>query len=266
MPPRLPSNYPFHRAHFFALRSQFHTFPPSAASNEPTHYETFNVHHAATPADIKKRFYELSKEHHPDRNPNDPLAAKRFVTINTAYAVIGNAKNREKYDRELQQRYGIGHGTTSSTATARTGPAGGRPASGLSKRRTQFYGPPPSFFRNGGWSTFKGKSSSAAGATAGTTGGPASGVGGGGFSFGGSASGMNDNVPHFNYEAKYRQHEQFEQRRASKRAGSRYEHSGGILGRLIAVSSILIMAVTLASYTDSKIEEEKNARLKRNIR
>ena len=35
----------------------------------------------------------------------------------------------------------------------RTGPAGGRPASGLSRRRTSFRGPPPSFYRNGGWGT-----------------------------------------------------------------------------------------------------------------
>lgn len=32
-----------------------------------------------------------------------------------------------------------------------TGPAGSRTASGLSRRRTHFKGPPPSFYRNGGW-------------------------------------------------------------------------------------------------------------------
>ena len=42
-----------------------------------------------------------------------------------------------------------------------SGPAGGRPASGLSRRRTQFRGPPPSFYRNGGWGEHSEKRQSA---------------------------------------------------------------------------------------------------------
>lgn len=42
-----------------------------------------------------------------------------------------------------------------------SGPAGGRPASGLSRRKTQFRGPPPSFHRSGGWGAHSAKRSAA---------------------------------------------------------------------------------------------------------
>lgn len=42
-----------------------------------------------------------------------------------------------------------------------TGHAGGRPATGLSRRKTQFRGPPPSFHRSGGWGAHSAKRSAA---------------------------------------------------------------------------------------------------------
>ncbi|KAI9840792.1 MAG: hypothetical protein M1838_003899 [Thelocarpon superellum] len=99
-------------------------------------------------------FYTLSKTHHPDHNPDDPGAAKRFIQVAEAYAVLGSPERKGRYDRDLQRSSpshargtAARHGSHSSTA----GPAGGRPASGLSRRRSQFRGPPPSFYRSGGW-------------------------------------------------------------------------------------------------------------------
>ncbi|GAB1315124.1 hypothetical protein MFIFM68171_05334 [Madurella fahalii] len=142
----------------------FHTSPRAFRADDPSsnHYETLNVNPDASPAEIKKSFYLLSKRHHPDHNPSDPSSPSRFMRISEAYAVLGHADKRARYDRDVMRRplhgnphfhHGHGHvhkGPRGSYHS--TGPAGGRPASGLSsRRRGTFQGPPPSFFRSGGW-------------------------------------------------------------------------------------------------------------------
>lgn len=98
-----------------------------------------------------RSFIALSKKHHPDHNQSDPTASTRFVAISEAYATLGSAEQRAKYDRTISvaSRSRTTSGSYSSAAGA--SPAGGRPASGLSRRRTRFQGPPPSFYRSGGW-------------------------------------------------------------------------------------------------------------------
>lgn len=128
------------------------------------HYETLGVQTGASPKDIKRSFYHLSKTHHPDHNRDDPLASKRFMRISEAYSVLSHTERRAKYDRDVlrlhdQRAAAAGpqhHGSYSST-----GPAGGRPASGLSRRRGTFRGPPPSFYRSGGWGAHGAKRSQA---------------------------------------------------------------------------------------------------------
>ncbi|KAF2153055.1 DnaJ-domain-containing protein, partial [Myriangium duriaei CBS 260.36] len=124
------------------------------------HYETLGLQHNASASDIKKKFYALSKTYHPDLHPNDPTASARFVEISEAYAVLGSAEKRATYDRSITPASHHHHqhaprGSHSSHST----PAGGRPASGLSRRRTQFRGPPPSFYRSGGWGEHSAKRS-----------------------------------------------------------------------------------------------------------
>ncbi|KAK3903832.1 hypothetical protein C8A05DRAFT_14224 [Staphylotrichum tortipilum] len=120
-----------------------------------THYETLNVRPDASPAEIKKSFYLLSKRHHPDHNPSDPHAPSRFMTISEAYSVLGHAEKRARYDRDVLPRHQHPKSATSSYSS--TNPAGGRPASGLSRRRGTYQGPPPSFYRSGGWGSHSAK-------------------------------------------------------------------------------------------------------------
>lgn len=120
------------------------------------HYETLGVQTSASTKDIKRSFYHLSKTHHPDHNRDDPLASKRFMRISEAYSVLSNTDRRAKYDRDVlrlhDQRAAAAAGPHHRGASySSTGPAGGRPASGLSRRRGTFRGPPPSFYRSGGW-------------------------------------------------------------------------------------------------------------------
>lgn len=111
------------------------------------HYETLKVSPSVSKADLKKQFYVLSKETHPDRHPDDPKAGERFAELSEAYSVLGNDEKRHRYDRDvMRQQQGTRGGVSQRGGTY----AGSRPATGLSKRRGTFRGPPPSFYAHGG--------------------------------------------------------------------------------------------------------------------
>jgi curved DNA-binding protein CbpA len=42
----------------------------------------------ASKQDIKKAFFRMSQEHHPDKNPDDPDAQARFLKIKAAFDAI----------------------------------------------------------------------------------------------------------------------------------------------------------------------------------
>ena len=62
------------------------------------YYEVLGVPKSATQADIKKAFRRLAKEHHPDSNPGDAEAEKRFKDVNEAHAVLSDPEKRKRYD------------------------------------------------------------------------------------------------------------------------------------------------------------------------
>lgn len=68
------------------------------------------------------------------------------MRLSEAYGILGHADKRARYDREVMRIHHRPQGSHHSS-----GPAGGRPASGLSRRRATYQGPPPSFYRSGGW-------------------------------------------------------------------------------------------------------------------
>lgn len=110
---------------------------------------------AATPADIKRQFYTLSKKNHPDHNRDDPSASTRFVAISEAYHTLSVPEKRRQYDSQLHQteRRGAGWGKSTGYPQGSHSSAafGSRPASGLNKKRSTFRGPPPSFYKSGGY-------------------------------------------------------------------------------------------------------------------
>jgi len=62
------------------------------------YYEILGVPRSASQADIKKAFRKLARAHHPDRNPGDKAAEKRFKDVNEANAVLSDPDKRKQYD------------------------------------------------------------------------------------------------------------------------------------------------------------------------
>ena len=55
------------------------------------YYELLGVSRTASADDIKKAFRKLAMQHHPDRNPGDKEAEKKFKEVNHAYDILSAA-------------------------------------------------------------------------------------------------------------------------------------------------------------------------------
>ena len=62
------------------------------------YYKILGLEKNAVLADIKKAYRKLARKYHPDLNPNDKAAEKKFKEINEAHEVLSNPENRKKYD------------------------------------------------------------------------------------------------------------------------------------------------------------------------
>jgi len=62
------------------------------------YYKILGVPKNATDKDIKRAYRKLARQYHPDLNPNDKVAEKKFKQINEANEVLSHPENRKKYD------------------------------------------------------------------------------------------------------------------------------------------------------------------------
>jgi molecular chaperone DnaJ len=63
------------------------------------YYELLGASRTATADDLKKAYRKLAMKYHPDRNPGDKDAEKKFKEINHAYDVLKDDQKRAAYDR-----------------------------------------------------------------------------------------------------------------------------------------------------------------------
>lgn len=63
------------------------------------YYQILGVDKNASTDDIKKAYRKLARTHHPDLNPNDKEAHKKFQQINEANEVLSDPEKRKKYDQ-----------------------------------------------------------------------------------------------------------------------------------------------------------------------
>ena len=69
------------------------------AEQKRDYYEVLGVDKNADDAALKKAYRALAKKYHPDMNPGDQEAEKKFKEASEAYAVLSDPEKRRKYDQ-----------------------------------------------------------------------------------------------------------------------------------------------------------------------
>ncbi|CBY01819.1 hypothetical protein IAQ61_006413 [Plenodomus lingam] len=63
------------------------------------YYKLLGLKKDASEREIKKAYRSLSKKYHPDKNPGDDTASKKFVEVAEAYEVLSDKETRKIYDQ-----------------------------------------------------------------------------------------------------------------------------------------------------------------------
>ena len=69
------------------------------AEQKRDYYEVLGVDKSADEAAIKKAYRVLAKKYHPDMNPGDKEAEKKFKEASEAYAVLSDPEKKRQYDQ-----------------------------------------------------------------------------------------------------------------------------------------------------------------------
>lgn len=69
------------------------------------YYKILGLNKNATESEIKAAYRKLARKHHPDLNPNDKEAHKKFQQVNEANEVLSDPEKRKKYDK-YGEKYG----------------------------------------------------------------------------------------------------------------------------------------------------------------
>ncbi len=63
------------------------------------YYKVLGITKAATEKEVKSAYRKLARKYHPDLNPDDKDAERKFQEINEANEVLSDVENRKKYDK-----------------------------------------------------------------------------------------------------------------------------------------------------------------------
>ncbi len=70
-------------------------------------YLRLEVARTASPGEVTRAYRRLAHSAHPDANPDDPDASRRFREITEAYEVLGNPSRRALYDADHARERGV---------------------------------------------------------------------------------------------------------------------------------------------------------------
>ncbi|KAG0348838.1 hypothetical protein BG004_003985 [Podila humilis] len=199
------------------------------------HYELLGLSNDATKREIKSQFYKLSKLHHPDKNASE-TSRKEFLSINEAYSVLGNERQRRDYDLTLLDRSGSLYSSSSSRASPNRG----------TLRRTPF--------RHSAQSAAAAAAAAAAGAARTHNAFRPNSVGKGAPGF--------DSKTHqeMHYEQEIRQGERRRQRQqqsAEYQRQQKFEADDSPMGRLMRVVFVFVAVVVASSFMKAFADEEE---------
>lgn len=83
---------------FFSTLTLLCLLPLIALAAED-YYKVLGVARDADDRQLKKAYRKLSKQYHPDKNPNDDTAHQKFVEVSEAYEVLSDAETRKIYNQ-----------------------------------------------------------------------------------------------------------------------------------------------------------------------
>ena len=69
------------------------------AETKRDYYEVLGVSKDADDATLKKAYRKVAKKYHPDVNPGDAEAEKKFKEASEAYAILSDPDKRRQYDQ-----------------------------------------------------------------------------------------------------------------------------------------------------------------------
>ena len=63
------------------------------------YYNVLGIQRGADQETVKRAYRSLARKYHPDRNPDDVEAERRFREVVTAYETLSDPEERRRYDR-----------------------------------------------------------------------------------------------------------------------------------------------------------------------
>ncbi|GIW96315.1 MAG: molecular chaperone DnaJ [Pirellulaceae bacterium] len=83
---------------------------------EEDYYQILGVSRTADKAEIEKAYRRLARKYHPDLNPDDKDAKRKFQQVQRAYEVLSNPEKRKLYDRYGAAFETVGTGASGAAA------------------------------------------------------------------------------------------------------------------------------------------------------
>lgn len=69
------------------------------------YYQILGLQRDVSQEEIKKAYRRIAKQYHPDSNPGNREAEKKFKEASEAYEVLSNEEKRENYDHKLTKEW-----------------------------------------------------------------------------------------------------------------------------------------------------------------